>query len=121
MNISLFLRLILDVKNAKMSGICPRVCSKKCWLQAANFHLPCLSQHYYIVFIFLENDSLPQRLCKMSIRGRNCLYMCLTRWIMIYIKILEILKKLIKLASCIVFKIFLLCWCLELTLKFFCH
>jgi hypothetical protein len=61
MNISLFLRLILDVKNAEMSGICPRVCSKKCWLQAANFHPPCLSQHYYIVCLyFLKMTVFPK-------------------------------------------------------------
>jgi hypothetical protein len=75
----------------------------------------------YCLFIFLENDSLPQRLCKMSIRGRNYLDMHLTRWIMIYVKILECSKKLIKLASYSVFKILFLCWCLKLTLKLLCH
>jgi hypothetical protein len=71
----------------------------------------------YCLFIFLENDNLPQRLHKMSVRGRNYLGVRLTRWIMNYLKICESLKKLIRLASYIVFKIFLLCWCLELTLK----
>jgi len=45
------LRLILGVKNAEMSDICSRERSQKCWLQAANFHPPCLLQHYCIVYL----------------------------------------------------------------------
>jgi len=61
MNMSLLLRLILDVKNTEMSGICPREHSKKCWLQAANFHPPCLSQLYCIVYLyFLKMTVFPK-------------------------------------------------------------
>jgi len=49
---SVLLRLILDVKNAEMSSIRSQERSKKCWLQAANFHPPCLSQHYCIVYLY---------------------------------------------------------------------